>query len=84
MTDKYLSTSYEFKIQVFNEAPYFLESLSDLFVQVGKEIVYRFPKAEDAEFLPIKLKVTLSGGKALPSFIKHQGNKLVVRPTENK
>ncbi len=29
LTDLRLSTPYEFKIEVFNEAPYFLESLAD-------------------------------------------------------
>ncbi len=35
LTDQHLSTKYDFKIEVFNEAPYFLEPLEDKYVYIG-------------------------------------------------
>jgi hypothetical protein len=35
LTDQHLSTTYDFKMEVFNEAPYFLEPLEDKYVYIG-------------------------------------------------
>jgi len=47
-----------------------------------------FPQAEDAEFLPIKITVSLllpSGtATVLPPFIKHQGKSLKFKATDAK
>jgi hypothetical protein len=59
LTDSNLPTPYNFKIEVFNEAPYFLEPLVDQYVKLGNEVIYQLPEAEDAEFLPIKISVRL-------------------------
>lgn len=89
LTDLHLSTPYDLKIEVFNEAPYFLEPLADQFVYIGKELIYQFPEAEDAEFLPIKITANLlsnsgASASALPAFIKLQGKSLAIKPTELK
>jgi len=53
-----LSSTYDFNLEVFNEAPYFLEPLLDQFVLVGQQLIYNLPGTEDAEFLPIKITVS--------------------------
>jgi hypothetical protein len=57
LSDQQLSSTYDFIVEVFNEAPYFLETLQDQYVLVGQQRIYNLPKAEDAEFLPIKMSV---------------------------
>jgi hypothetical protein len=58
LSDKQLSSTYEFNVEVFNEPPYFLEVLLDQFVLVGHQLIYNLPGTEDAEFLPIKMSVS--------------------------
>ena len=58
LSDQQLSSTYDFNVEVFNDAPYFLESLQDQYVLVGKQLIYNLPGTEDAEFLPIKMSVS--------------------------
>jgi hypothetical protein len=58
LSDQQLSSTYDFNLEVFNEAPYFLEPLLDQFVLVGQQLIYNLPGTEDAEFLPIKISAS--------------------------
>ena len=55
LSDQQLSSTYDFNLEVFNEAPYFLEPLLDQYLLIGQELIYNLPETEDAEFLPIKM-----------------------------
>ena len=59
LTDGHQQTPYSFKIEVFNEAPYFVDILVDQYIYVGGDYTYQLPSAEDAEFLPIKYSASL-------------------------
>ena len=89
LSDQQLSSTYDFIVEVFNEAPYFLESLQDQYVLVGKQLSYNLPGTEDAEFLQIKMSVNSinlngGGGGPLPSFMKVVEKSIIIRPASSK
>ena len=89
ISDQQLSSTYDFNVEVFNEAPYFLESLQDQYVLVGQQLIYNLPGIEDAEFLPIKMSVSSInlngvGGGPLPSFMKVVEKSIIIRPASSK
>jgi hypothetical protein len=89
LSDQQLSSKYDFNVEVFNEAPYFLESLQDQYVFVGQQLIYNLPGTEDAEFLPIKMSVSSInlngvGGGPLPSFMKVVEKSIIIRPASSK
>ena len=89
LSDQQLSSTYDFNVEVFNEAPYFLDSLQDQYVLVGKQLIYNLPGTEDAEFLPIKMSVSSInlngvGGGPLPSFMKVVEKSIIIRPASSK
>jgi hypothetical protein len=88
LSDQQLSSTYDFNVEVFNEAPYFLESLQDQYVLVGQQLIYNLPGTEDAEFLPIKMSVSSinlngGGGGPLPSFMKVVEKSIIIRPASS-
>ena len=88
LSDQQLSSTYDFMVEVFNEAPYFLESLQDQYVFVGQQLIYNLPGTEDAEFLPIKMSVSSinlngGGGGPLPSFMKLVEKSIIIRPASS-
>jgi hypothetical protein len=89
LSDQQLSSTYDFNVEVFNVAPYFLESLQDQYVLVGQQMIYNLPGTEDAEFLPIKMSVSSinlngGGGGPLPSFMKVVEKSIFIRPESSK
>lgn len=66
LSDQQLSSTYDFNLEVFNEAPYFLEPLLDQYLLIGQELIYNLPETEDAEFLPIKMTVSSFNKNAGP------------------
>ena len=89
LSDQQLSSTYDFNVEVFNDAPYFLESLQDQYVLVGKQLIYNLPGTEDAEFLQIKMSVNSinlngGGGGPLPSFMKVVEKSIIIRPASSK
>ena len=89
LSDQQLSSTYDFNVEVFNEAPHFLVSLQDQYVLVGQQLIYNLPGIEDAEFLPIKMSVSSInlngvGGGPLASFMKVVEKSIIIRPASSK
>jgi hypothetical protein len=71
LTDSKLTADFEFLIEVFNHPPKFKQYPKNLKASILVENTFDLPLGDDEEGLPIKYKVGMQDGSALPPFIKY-------------
>jgi hypothetical protein len=71
LTDSKLTTDFEFLIEVFNHPPKFKQYPKNLKASILVENTFDLALGDDEEGLPIKHKVGMQDGSALPPFIKY-------------
>ena len=87
LTDSQKTTTFDFRVEIFNEPPYFLTNPRDQVVILGNSEEYTLPEAADAEFLPVKYSVKWLNGKMLeplPSFINFENKVFKFKPNNEK
>ena len=86
LTDSKLTTDFEFRIEVFNQPPKFKQYPKNLKASIIVENTFDLPLGDDEEGLPLKYKVGMQDGSALPTFIKYNEaeNRLYVMTEKQK
>ena len=71
LSDLKLTTDFEFSIEVFNQPPKFKQYPKNLKASIIVENTFDLPLGDDEEGLPLKYKVGMQDGSAIPTFIKY-------------
>ena len=76
---------YTFTVSVINTSPKFsVSTLVDYEMNIGEVYKYRLPDQLDDEKLPIRVTLSLTGSRPLPSFINLQKDVILFSPSMPK
>ena len=71
LSDLKLTTDFEFSIEVFNQPPKFKQYPKNLKASIIVENTFDLPLGDDEEGFPLKYKLGMQDGSAIPTFIKY-------------
>ena len=71
LSDLKLTTDFEFSIEVFNQPPKFKQYPKNLKASIIVENIFDLPLGDDEEGFPLKYKLGMQDGSAIPTFIKY-------------